>query len=102
MILSFNRTQETDEGTYRCVAVNMQGTDFREGFLKFKGSLRSSKHSWFEFKHCFVSVKPVSVVIYYYITGAIALLLLLAVIYIFIRMRKERVSWLNCYWDFSI
>lgn len=40
MILSFNRTQENDEGTYRCVAVNMQGTDFREGILKFKGSLQ--------------------------------------------------------------
>jgi len=38
MILSFNRTQETDEGTYRCAAVNLQGTDSREGFLKFKGS----------------------------------------------------------------
>ncbi|KAH1027653.1 vascular endothelial growth factor receptor 1-like isoform X2 [Dendroctonus ponderosae] len=70
-VLLFNKTEVGDEGIYRCEALNSEGSEFRQAPLKFK-------------------VKPVSVVIYYYITGAIGLLLLAAVIYICIRIRKER------------
>ncbi|KAL1506846.1 hypothetical protein ABEB36_006133 [Hypothenemus hampei] len=71
MILKFSTTKVEDEGIYRCTVFNSQGSDSRTAALRFK-------------------VKPVSVVVYYYITGIIGLLLLVALIFIFIRIKKER------------
>ncbi|XP_050295850.1 vascular endothelial growth factor receptor 1-like [Anthonomus grandis grandis] len=71
MYLHFNETKVADEGKYRCEVVNTQGLVSQQTLLKFK-------------------VKPISVVIYYYITGAVGLLLLIALVYIFIKIRKEQ------------
>ncbi|CAH1128807.1 unnamed protein product [Ceutorhynchus assimilis] len=70
MVLFINGTELGDEGIYQCSTYNSIGY--------------MSKHATLRFK-----VKPISV-IYYYVTGCIAILLIIAVIYICIRIRKER------------
>ncbi|XP_060530619.1 vascular endothelial growth factor receptor 1 isoform X2 [Cylas formicarius] len=70
-VLIFNKTRIEDEGSYKCEVSNNMGVTFKETQLKFK------------YKHQ-------NIIVYYYMIGAIGVLLLIATIYIVIKVRKER------------
>uniref|UniRef100_A0AAR5P7W8 receptor protein-tyrosine kinase n=2 Tax=Dendroctonus ponderosae TaxID=77166 RepID=A0AAR5P7W8_DENPD len=71
MELVFKPTEATDEGIYKCEISNSNGMTYREGQLKFE-------------------VTKISLAVYYYVTGLIAVLLIIAIIYIVIKIRREK------------
>ncbi|XP_030755261.1 vascular endothelial growth factor receptor 1 isoform X3 [Sitophilus oryzae] len=70
-VLRFLSTEVTDENQYTCKISNDLGVDSRVGMLVF-------------------DMKPTSLTVYYYIIGIVLVCLLIAIIYIIFRIKKDK------------